>query len=72
MDVARRLGINRHTIPRWKKNPLFAAELKRMIDRLTEVALALRPGWRMHHYSLYRAGIKIGPEEQNEIERVTP
>jgi hypothetical protein len=53
--VADHLGVNRHTIARWKREPAFAAELERSVAALTESALRLRSGSRMHAFSLYRA-----------------
>jgi hypothetical protein len=53
--VADHLGVNRHTIARWKREPAFAAELERRVAALTESALRLRAGSRMHAFSLYRA-----------------
>jgi hypothetical protein len=53
--VADHLGVNRHTIARWKREPAFAAELERRVATLTESALRLRAGSRMHAFSIYRA-----------------
>jgi DNA-binding CsgD family transcriptional regulator len=56
--AANRLSVTRQTIARWKRNATFAAELKRLTDALTETALRLRPGSRIHDFALYRAGVQ--------------
>ena len=44
VEIGQRLGIARHTVARWKHNPLFMAEVERLRQRLTRAALApLRP-----------------------------
>jgi hypothetical protein len=53
--VAEHLKVTRQTIARWKREPAFAAELNRRIAALTDAALRLRNGSRMHAFSLYRA-----------------
>jgi hypothetical protein len=50
MRVSQRLGVNRHTIARWKRDPLFADELQRVIALLSDSALRLRAGSRVHGY----------------------
>jgi hypothetical protein len=41
--VARYVGVERHTIARWKRNPAFAAELDRLTRSLQLVATRVRP-----------------------------
>ena len=41
-DVAKHIGVNRHTIGRWKRDARFIAELRRLRDALTQ-ALVARP-----------------------------
>jgi hypothetical protein len=38
--LAHLLGVERHTVARWKRNPLFAAELQRIDRDLTEATIA--------------------------------
>jgi hypothetical protein len=38
--IARQLGLNRHTIARWKRDPRFIAEVEALRQRATELALA--------------------------------
>ena len=40
VGVARRLGVNHHTVSRWKRDPQFAAELDRLRMRVTDAAVA--------------------------------
>jgi hypothetical protein len=54
--VADRLGVERHTIARWKRDPRFVAELRAMVAALRESALRLRAGSRTHGYVDYVAG----------------
>lgn len=39
-ELSHLLGVERHTIARWKRNPLFAAELQRIERDLTEATIA--------------------------------
>jgi hypothetical protein len=43
LRAARYVGVERHTITRWKRNPAFAAELERMTRSLQVIATRVRP-----------------------------
>ena len=58
MRVAERLGVNRHTVARWKRDPRFAAELGRLVASLTDSALRLRAGSRNHAYFTWLATLR--------------
>lgn len=46
VEVAKHLGINRHTVAIWKRDPAFRAEVERLRERLTDSAVAPRPAAR--------------------------
>ena len=43
VEVANHLGVNRHTVAIWKRNPAFRAEVERLRERLTASAVTPRP-----------------------------
>ena len=55
MRVSKRLGVNRHTIARWKRDPRFLAELNALLVSLRESAVRLRAGSRRHSWFEYLA-----------------
>jgi Homeodomain-like domain len=73
MRVSGRLGVNRHTIARWKRDPLFAAELQRLLDALCHAAVRLRTGSRVHGYfDFLPAQHSDGPRRPQSMSRHPP
>jgi hypothetical protein len=60
LAVARELGVNHHTIGRWKRDPRFVAEVERLRQSATEIVVA-RTAMRMARDATQQAPRRLPP-----------